>query len=342
MAKAKHIVRDLFEPNPWVYWVDFLFSDILGWVAFVIAVQAESFSWYRCVAILVAGLALYRAVLFVHELSHLKKDTFRAFHAIWNLICGFPLMLPSFIYCRVHIDHHKQKLYGTSGDPEYFPFALSKPYRIILFPLTMFVAPVFFVFRYLVVAPLSYLAPRYREPLWVSGSSLAAGGPYRRPLPDAEEKRQGFVQELMTFIYAATWFALMILGKMPWKVLEVWYVVAVIILVTNAFRSLVAHCDRNPPNHVMTFDEQFLDSTNIQGNPLLTPLWAPVGLRYHATHHAFPGMPYHRLAEAHRRLMRDLPKGNPYPLANRSGMWAVLGQLWKESSEYTKEHLKNS
>jgi hypothetical protein len=45
-------------------------------------------------------------------------------------------------------------------------------------------------------------------------------------------------------------------------------------------------------------------------------------------------MPYHHLKEAHRRLMRDLPPGNPYPRVIRKGLWDALGSLWKESSRH--------
>ena len=336
MAEAKRIVHDLFEPDPLIYWADFLFHDLLGWAAFILAVRAPLHSSAQVLTLTVSALCLYRAVLFVHELSHLKKGTFQVFHFVWNLICGIPLTLPSFMYIRVHTDHHKQKIYGTRYDPEYFPFALAKPYRILLFPLSMLVAPVFFLLRFLVAAPLSLLIPPLRKPLWIYGTSLAVGGDYRRPLPDPREKGMGLLQEAATMGCLGLVFLLMVKGTLPWKVLGVWYFMAVFILMANALRSLVAHCDRNPPDHVMSFEEQFLDSTDIPGNPVLTPLWAPVGLRYHATHHVFPSMPYHHLGKAHRRLMGELPEGNPYPLVLRAGMWSVLRQLWKESAENSR------
>lgn len=331
MAEAKQIVKDLFTPNPYIYWVDFLFSVLLGWTAFVLAVRAQNFSYSQLISLVVAGFALYRAVLFMHELSHLQKGTFRTFQLVWNLLCGFPLAIPSFLYLDVHTDHHKQRIYGTKNDPEYFPFALAKPYRIPLFLLNMLIAPTFFLIRFLILAPASYFHLPLRKPLWVMGSSLAAGGSYRRPLPNKKQELMGFLQEFTTFVYLATALMLMVIGILPWKVLAVWYVMGVFILVNNALRSLAAHCDRNPPNHIMTFEEQFLDSTDIPGNPILTPLWAPVGIRYHATHHLFPGIPYHFLGEAHRRLSRDLPQNSPYPLAYRKSLWQALSQLWKES-----------
>ena len=336
MAQAKGIVRDLFKPNPFLFWADFLFYDLLGWAAFILMVKAPSFSPLQLAAYILAGFCLYRAVLFVHELSHLKKGTFRGFRLVWNLVCGFPLLIPSFIYVGVHTEHHKKQIYGTKNDPEYFPFALSKPYRILMFPANMLIAPTFFILRFLLLAPLSYIFPPLREPLWTMGSSLAVGGHYRRALPGPKEKRSAFLQELSTFLFAAGIFALMIKGILPWKVLGVWYFIAVFILVSNSIRSLAAHCDRNPPDHVMTFEEQILDSTDIPGNFFLTALWAPVGLRYHATHHLFPAIPYHALGAAHRRLIQELPKNSPLHQALRKSLWSALKQLWRESSQNTK------
>ena len=333
MAEAKRIVQDLFEPNPWAYWADFLFYDALGWAAFILAVRAPAFSLFQIAALGVASFSLYRAVIFVHELTHLRKGTFQVFHTAWNFLCGFPLMVPSFLYMGVHIDHHKQRLYGTKDDHEYFDFALEKPYRIITFLLAMMLAPAVFLLRFLVLTPLSYILQPLRKPLWEMASSLAVGGGYKRPLPDEREKHLWWVQEFMTFAYAATGILLMAWGILPWRVLLLWYLAAVFILFTNGLRTLVAHCYKNPPNHEMTFAEQFLDSIDIPGNPFTTPLWAPVGLRFHATHHLFPGMPYHSLGEAHRRLMRDLPPGNPYPQAVRRSLASALGQLWKEASK---------
>jgi fatty acid desaturase len=45
-----------------------------------------------------------------------------------------------------------------------------------------------------------------------------------------------------------------------------------------------------------------MDSIDTPGGPW-SALWAPVGLRYHALHHFFPGIPYHNLGIAYRRIL---------------------------------------
>ena len=71
-----------------------------------------------------------------------------------------------------------------------------------------------------------------------------------------------------------------------------------------------------------------LDSLNYPRRSWLTPLWAPVGLRFHAMHHLFPGIPYHNLAAAHDRVMGMLPPGSPYHRATGYGLVASLAELW--------------
>src|SRR5207237_6369605 len=114
-----------FKPNARVYWTDMLASAGIGWTAFALAVVSTT--EIRAVALIVAAFALYRAVLFIHELTHLAVHELPAFRAAWNLLVGIPLLLPSFLYEGVHTDHHRQRSYGTPRDPEYVPFGRRPP-----------------------------------------------------------------------------------------------------------------------------------------------------------------------------------------------------------------------
>src|SRR5262245_27257332 len=83
----------LFRPKPWLYYADMLGSALLGWSAFAIAVQAHRFSAVWGLALLVATFALYRAVLFIHELSHLQRTAVPGFTTTWQLVVGWPLLV---------------------------------------------------------------------------------------------------------------------------------------------------------------------------------------------------------------------------------------------------------
>ena len=160
---------------------------------------------------------------------------------------------------------------------------------------------------------------------------------YVRPEPTDRDGRFWRLQEFMTFLYALAGALLLVKGILPWKAFFVWYAVAGSILFVNGVRTLVAHCYRNPADHVLEFSDQFLDSVTVPGVDYLTPFWAPVGLRFHAVHHLFPGMPYHNLAKAHRRFAAQLPKDSAYHLTLRKGLFHALGCLWKETAQYQRD-----
>ena len=332
IAEARRIVADLFAPKPLIYWADFLVSAGLGWAAFVVAVRLPAPSAAQTVAVVVAALALYRAVIFIHELAHLKKGTFRLFRLVWNVVCGFPLMVPSFTYRGVHNDHHKRDVYGTRDDGEYLPFAAQRPYRMVLYLLLIFVLPILVAGRFVVLTPAAYLHRGARRFVWQRASSLTIDLGYRRPGPLARDGWTWRLQEFCCFLYGWSAILLVAAGRLPVELLGLWYVVTVLIFLLNSLRTLAAHCYRNPGSRAMDLSEQVLDSVNVPGNLFLTGLWAPVGLRYHATHHLFPNLPYHALGQAHRRLIAGLPADSGYRRTVRRGLWDALRRLWREAA----------
>lgn len=331
LREAKVIVQDLFVPNPLIYWMDFLFHVTLGWTAFVLALSIPTFSLWQVAFYLIATLALYRAVIFTHELAHLKRKSFPIFRIVWNVTCGFPMMLPSFTYHGVHNDHHRAKIYGTNDDGEYLPLAVERPYKIILYLFLSFVLPFVFAGRFILLTPLSFLHKGLRRFVWSYASSLTIDLRYRRPEASSRDRKAWLAQEVFTFLYGTTVIALVVMGILSHKVLVLWYLIAVLIFILNSLRTLAAHAYRNPGDQVMDFAEQYLDSVNVPGNRFLTALWAPVGLRFHATHHLFPSTPYHALGEAHRRLVANLPDNSLYLETSRKSLWDALKRLWQEA-----------
>jgi fatty acid desaturase len=98
------------------------------------------------------------------------------------------------------------------------------------------------------------------------------------------------------------------------------------VALLNQIRTLVAHLWVND-GEAMTVTGQYLDSVNVPPPALLSPLWAPVGLRYHALHHLLPSVPYHSLGEAHRRLLTRLGTGSTYNQANYPGLVPLVVRL---------------
>jgi fatty acid desaturase len=104
------------------------------------------------------------------------------------------------------------------------------------------------------------------------------------------------------------------------------------IIGVSHLRTLTSHRFRNAGEE-MSYVEQLLDSTTIPGGPIWTELWCPIGMRYHALHHLVPSLPYHNMAEAHRRVMEAFPFDNPYRRTIRNGLIDALrdlvGSFWE-------------
>lgn len=335
LREAHTLVRDLMTPNPWIYWLDFLLHITFGWAAFIMALHSSFLSLWQILACSGAVLAFYRAAIFIHELAHLKKGTFTLFRLLWNLVCGIPLMIPSFTYDGVHNDHHKRDVYGTSKDGEYLPFATQRPSGMVRYMLLSFILPLLLVARFLLLTPLSYLIPPLRKLVWERASSLTINPNYKRAVNAVRNDHNWQRQEFATFMFALTIVMGVILNILPYQILVLWYVIAVLIFILNSLRTLAAHAYRHPGDRAVGLAEQYLDSINIPGN-FLTGLWAPVGLRYHATHHLFMSLPYHNLGKAQARLVHGLSDNTLYLQTMRKGLWDALTRIWKEASASTR------
>ncbi len=124
----------------------------------------------------------------------------------------------------------------------------------------------------------------------------------------------------MALIYVA------VTGLVPLKALLIYLGIVSGSLVLNQIRTLVAHLWEND-GAVMSTTAQFLDSVNVPPPALLPALWAPVGLRYHAIHHLLPGLPYHALGEAHRRMVETLADDSTYHRGTYKGLPGLLARL---------------
>jgi fatty acid desaturase len=329
LRAAAEIARDLHKANPVIYWADLLGSAALGYGALALAIFVAMTGGplgLTIVAGLVAMLALYRAASFIHEISHMKPGAVPGFRLGWNLLVGIPMMLPSFMYEDVHVHHHARTKYGTVEDPEYLPLALMKPWSLPMFVLVAALAPIGLLLRYGVLAPLSLVIPPLRKAVVERYSGLVINPAYRRRMPEGRFRREWAAMEVGASLWAIALIAMAATGIIPLKAFLIFLAVVSGATVINQVRTLVAHLWENE-GEAMTVTAQYLDSVNVPPPSLLPALWAPVGLRYHALHHLLPSVPYHALAEAHRRLATLVEPGSPYHKANYAGLPGLVGQL---------------
>lgn len=325
LRAAAELTRDISTARPGLYWPDLLASAVVGYAALTGAILVQG--WLAATLCgVVAVIALYRALGFIHELTHVRDGALPGFRLGWNLLIGVPLLIPSFLYEGVHTLHHQRIRYGTVEDPEYLPLALMKPWSLPLFILVAMLAPVGVLLRFGVLTPLGLVLPPLRRVVAEKYSALSINPAFRRRPAEGALKRQWFWQEMGAMIWA-----LALMASVPllgWKPLLIWAAVLSGVAVLNQLRTLVAHLWENE-GEAMTVTAQYLDSVNVPPPAVLAPLWAPVGLRYHALHHLLPSLPYHSLGEAHRRLMTRFGAQSIYDRASYAGLFPLVGRLAK-------------
>lgn len=323
LRAARDLTSDLGEAKARIYWPDMLISAAIGYGGIALAVLSDNLA-VAVVAAVVASLALYRALMFIHELTHIHRDALPGFRLGWNLLVGIPLLTPSYMYEGVHVIHHKRTQYGTIEDPEYLPLALMKPWSLPLFVLIALLAPVGLLLRCAVLVPLGVVIPPIRRLVWERASALSINPDFRRKPPTGEFARRVRWLEAGASIWAITLIAsTFVIG---WRPILIALAIVSFTALLNQLRTLVAHLWENEGDP-MTVTAQFLDSVNVPPPGIAAEIWAPVGLRYHALHHLMPSMPYHDLPEAHRRLARELGAGSTYEGANHPGMLNLVARI---------------
>ena len=334
LRTAAEMTRDLAAPKPWLYWADLTGSALIGYAALALAMTAQGRA-FAMTAGVVAALALYRAISFIHEVSHMKHSALPGFRLGWNVLVGVPMLTPSFMYEGVHNLHHARTRYGTVDDPEYLPLALMKPWTLPLFIVISALAPVALLIRYAVLSPLSLLSPRLRMLVMERYSALAINPQFRRRAPEGDARALWNRVELAASVWAIAIVTSVATGVVPLRSVLIAFGIVSAVAVVNQIRTLVAHLWENE-GEAMTVTAQYLDSVNVPPPALLPALWAPVGLRYHALHHLLPSLPYHSLGEAHRRLSAALDPDSPYHKSSYKGAIGLMGQIARSTMKISR------
>lgn len=332
-AEAHQITSDLTRPNPRIYWTDLLLTAVVVYGGLMLAVMGPG-AW-AFVGAVASALALYRAISFIHELTHLRAGDAPGFREGWNALIGVPFLAPSLLYEGVHNLHHLKQLYGTADDPEYLPLARSRPLVLAGFLAVAALAPLGSFLRFALLAPLSFGLPQLRSPVLARYSAMVINPGFRRQDFGASRRAGWKAQEVGAWLWSWALVVMIVMGGLAARFVLTGVVIMATVALVNQLRTLVAHAWTSDGRQ-LTITEQYLDSINVPPPGWLPLLWAPVGLRYHALHHLLPRVPYHNLAEAHRRLAAALPQDSAYHRAHHRGLFAALRTLFASSAAFAR------
>lgn|SRR5206468_7638291 len=316
-------LQSLFSPNKVRYWLDFGATVAISYAAFAGAVfSSVSAPGFWC-CFVVATLATYRGNFFLHEIVH-QGPRLGAFSWAYLLLYGFVHKIPVIAYLP-HLVHHEVSHYGDRNDPEYAEW-WANPTAAVRYMLAMAVAgPAWFMLRFGVLsAVVPWLPVAVRAPLYARWSSFALNPKYVRPIA-LWPRRKTLVEEYGCFCYTAGFVVLSLRGYLPWRALAVWYAMMSAFLVLHFARAIVNH-GYGRFHHTTTLEAMVADARNVTGHPVLSELWAPLAVRYHALHHLFPRLPYHSLPAAHVRLLKALPADHVYRTTNSPSFVSALNR----------------
>lgn len=305
LAEINKALRDLYEIKPARVYGELTFYGLLGWFFFIYSL-VYSQPW----AVIPSGIFFYKALSFIHEVSHLEK-TLPYIKLLYNVLLGFPHRVPAYTM-RTHKYHHGIKTFGKMTDPEYENWT-ARPRFHLLRPLMLSpFYPIVLCIRFGLWPFLLLLLPKnITLKTYETFASFVMNLKYKRPYQEADFFEYRKHDIICALIFVFTCIILSFLGLFKIYFIH-WSLMVTGIYILNTYRALVAHryqVDKNPKDNKQI--EQLVDSVTVEGN-IITPLWAPIGLQYHSTHHLLPSLPYYSLKKAHYRLKEILPAEHEY------------------------------
>jgi fatty acid desaturase len=337
------LVKDLHRPNPLIYWGDLgacLALTALGlYLSTPFPDTVLNGSVLAIAGIVVAGLALYRASYFNHELSHQARQL-PGFEIGWNLFIGIPLLIPSFLYYD-HLNHHSVRGFGTESDIEYFSPKQRGLRGALALVAVSAVLPLIYIFRFSVLPPLAWVSPKVRHWVDTRASGLGVLGLSRRPPPTADELRAWRLQEAACFVYLCCMGLLLLFGINTLSALMQFYAIMSVLLAFHAIRIMVGHryeSNGEPQDRL----EQVLDSFNFPKYSIVTSILAPLGFHLHGLHHLFPKIPYHNMPEAHRRIAAALPRDSFYYSIESDSYFREVWRFMTRDDEHAPKPAKSA
>jgi fatty acid desaturase len=324
-AELRNLVQDLHGINGKRVYSELIIIAIIAWSSYFALFLDLSIAT-KVALFLLSSIALYRGLSFNHEVSHFER-ILPKFELTYNILFGFPSRVPAYSL-KTHNYHHGIKTFGTAGDPEYENWTEKEAYYLLRPLVLSLLYPVILTLRFAII-PFFYpaLSSKNKKNIHEKISSFVMNAKFKRPFSN-EDYKDMITQDLTCLAYFVAFTAITSYFGVFKMAFGIWYLQIVFISLMNTHRALVAHryqIHRANPAQTAR-DMQVNDSVTIEGS-LLTEIWAPIGLRYHSTHHMFPSIPYYNLGKAHRRIKAAIDADHPYSKTIEPNFFVAYSKL---------------
>ncbi len=324
-AELKTIVQDLHGIYGKRVYTELVLIAIIAWGAYF-SLFLELPLTFKIALFFISAIFFYRGLSFIHEVSHFDRILPR-FRLTYNTLFGVPYRVPA--YClTTHNFHHGIKTFGSIADPEYEKWTERKKIFLLRPFILSFLYPMVLTIRF-GITPLLYplMSESAQKSIYQKISSFVMNLKYLRPF-SKDDFSQMKAQDIACAIYFVSFCIVTTYLGVFKLAFGIWYAQIVFISLMNTYRALVAHRYQihNADAQTSARDLQVNDSVTIEGS-FLTEIWAPIGLRYHSTHHMFPMIPYYNLSRAHKRIKAAITPDHPYSKTIEPNFIAAFSKL---------------
>lgn len=237
-------------------------------------------SWWAAPVFVLHGMLLNYLFAAQHEFNHRTAFETRWINDALRMVTGFLLFYPAEYERLFHFAHHRHTRDWArdpeiAGDPEFTPLT--------------------FVLYFLGV---TYWWSRLRTTLRVAFGSLT------REAWLTEKQKRTVIFEAWAHI--AGWIAVaqisVALGS--WGAVILWVAPILLTKWTHQPQNLIEHTGRTREQNTL------VNTRTTVTNPAIR--WMLWNMTYHTAHHTFPGVPFHRLPEAHHQIEAAAPGTIPH------------------------------
>lgn len=298
-AEVSALVRDLHQKRKMPGWMRLAFMTpvLLGLVALTLA-QNHPLAFAACG--LITGFFYASFMILTHDAIHHTLTGSRFWDEAIPRLMSWPLLWPHGTYSAIHMVHHKMN--GRhEEDPERCHLTWEEYKNATR--MQRFIARNQLLFRVLVFGGFGMIADLIRKTRHLKPRTRAP----------ARELRRDAIGITVTAVLILVPALLLGMGV---KVLILWLILERTVGGVQQFRAHLEHYGLWN-SRASFLEAQLYNCRNFRTNPLASLYFNH--LNYHSVHHAFPGIPFYNLKEAHERLARYCRQHGAQPLIEEPG-----------------------